>query len=101
MEEVNELDELQEQVKELEERVYKLEKHEAARKVKSGIKLLISLLMIGAVVFGIFYAYNYITNELPKMIENEVKEKGNDAINSIKDTTSNTIDKIKDTIKGN
>lgn len=86
MEEVNELEELEEQVKELEDRVYKLEKHEASRRVKSSIKLLITILMIGAAIFGIFYAYNYVTNELPKIIENEVKEKGNDAINSIKDT---------------
>ena len=86
MEEVNELEELEEQIKELEDRVYKLEKHEASRRVKSSIKLLITILMIGAAIFGIFYAYNYVTNELPKIIENEFKEKGNDAINSIKDT---------------
>ena len=66
MESNEEVLELQEQVKELEDRVYKLEKHEATRRVKSGIKLLITLLMIGALVFGIFYGYNYVVNELPK-----------------------------------
>ena len=82
MESNEEVLELQEQVNELEDRIYKLEKHEATRRVKSGI----NLLMIGALVFGIFYGYNYVVNELPKLIEKEVKEKGNDTINTIKDT---------------
>ena len=90
MEEVNELDELQEQVKLLEDRVYTLERRDAARRARGWLSILIKLLIIIALVFGAFYAYNYITNELPRMIENEVKEKG-----------SNVIDTIKDTIKGN
>ena len=90
MEEENNILELQEQIKELEDRVYVLEKHEATRKVKSCIKLLIKVLIIIGLVIGAFYLYNYLVKEVPKMIENEIKEAGED-----------TINKVKDTIKGN
>ena len=90
MEEVNEIDELQEQVRLLEDRIYVLERKEASRKVRGWISVLIKLLIFIALVFGVFYAYNYITKELPKLVENEVKETG-----------SNAINKVKDTIKGN
>jgi hypothetical protein len=82
--------ELEEQIKELEDRVYVLEKHEATRKVKSSVKLLIKVILIIGFILGLFYAYNYVVNELPKIIEREVKEAG-----------ENTINKIEDTIKGN
>ncbi len=87
MEEINEL---QEQVRILEDRVYVLERKEATRKVLHGIKLLIYILIIGGIIFGGFYGYNYVKSELPKIIENKVKETGN-----------NIKDKISDTIKGN
>ena len=101
MEEVNELEELQEQVKLLEDRVYTLERRDASRRARGWLSILIKLLLFIALVFGAFYAYNYITNELPTMIENEVKEKGNVAVDKVKEKGSNVIDTIKDTIKGN
>ena len=87
---MEELNELQEQVKILEDRVYVLERQEATRKVKSWVKLLFKVLILVAVVVGAFFAYNYVVDELPKLIENKIKETGNEAVN-----------KVKDTIKGN
>jgi hypothetical protein len=87
---MEELNELQEQVKILEERVYVLERQEATRKVKNWIKILFKVLILVAVVIGSFLAYNYVVDELPKLIENKIKETGNEAVN-----------KVKDTIKGN
>ncbi len=87
---MEELNELQEQVKILEDRVYVLERQEATRKVKSWVKLLFKVLILVAVVVGAFFAYNYVVDELPKIIENKIKETGNE-----------TINKVKDTIKGN
>ena len=87
---MEELNELQEQVRILEDRVYVLERQEATRKVKSWVKLLFKVLILVAVVVGAFFAYNYVVDELPKLIENKIKETGNEAVN-----------KVKDTIKGN
>lgn len=87
---MEELNELQEQVKILEDRVYVLERQEATRKVKNWIKLLFKVLILVAVVIGSFLAYNYVVDELPKLIENKIKETGNEAVN-----------KVKNTIKGN
>jgi len=87
---MEELNELQEQVKILEERVYVLERQEATRKVKNWIKILFKVLILVAVVIGSFLAYNFVVDELPKLIENKIKETGNEAVN-----------KVKDTIKGN
>ena len=87
---MEELNELQEQVKILEERVYVLERQEATRRVKNWIKILFKVLILVAVVIGSFLAYNYVVDELPKLIENKIKETGNEAVN-----------KVKDTIKGN
>lgn len=87
---MEELNELQEQVRLLEDRVYVLERQEATRKVKTWVKILFKVLLLVALVVGAFYAYNYVVDELPKLIENKIKETGNDAVN-----------KVKDTIKGN
>ena len=87
---MEELNELQEQVRILEDRVYVLERQEATIKVKSWVKLLFKVLILVAVVVGAFFAYNYVVDELPKLIENKIKETGNE-----------TINKVKDTIKGN
>ena len=87
---MEELNELQEQVKILEERVYVLERQEATRRVKNWIKILFKVLILVAVVIGSFLAYNFVVDELPKLIENKIKETGNEAVN-----------KVKDTIKGN
>jgi len=74
MEEVNELEDLQEQVKELEDRVYILERHESSRKIGKLIKTLITVFIIIGIGYGIIKAYNYVTNELPKVIDEKVKE---------------------------
>ena len=87
---MEELNELKEQVRLLEDRVYVLERQEATRKVKTWVKILFKVLLLVALVVGAFYAYNYVVDELPKLIENKIKETGNDAVN-----------KVKDTIKGN
>ena len=68
---MEEVIELKEQVKELEDRIYVLERKEASRKVGHLIKILIYLVIIGGLIFGAFYGYNYVKNELPKLIENE------------------------------
>ena len=90
MEKVNEMNELQEQVRLLEERVYVLERQEASRRVRSWIRILFKLLIIIGLIIGGFYAYNYVTSELPNIIKNQITETG-----------TSTINKITDTIKGN
>ena len=90
MEEVNEMNELQEQVRLLEDRIYVLERKDAARRARGWLRILIKILILIALIIGGFYAYNYVTSELPKIIENQIKETG-----------TSTINKITDTIKGN
>ena len=74
MEDVSELEELQEQVKILEDRVYALEKHESTRRIGKLIKTLISIFIVIGIGYGIIKAYDYVTNELPKVIDEKVKE---------------------------
>ena len=81
---MEEVIELKEQVKELEDRIYVLERKEASRKVGHLIKTLIYLLIVGGIIFGAIYGYNYVKNELPKLVENQVKETGNKITSKIK-----------------
>ena len=76
MEEVNELDELQEQVRILEDRVYALERHESSRRIGKLVKSLISIFIVLAVGYGLIKGYSYVTKELPKVIEEKIKAVG-------------------------
>lgn len=64
--------ELENQVKELNDRLYDIEKKEAGRKVTKLVKSLISLLIIIGIIYGGLRAYSYVTNDLPKEIDKKV-----------------------------
>ena len=66
--------ELENQVVELNNRLYDLEKKEAGRKVGRLIKNLVTLLFVFGVIFASLKVYDYVKNELPNDIDKKVTE---------------------------
>lgn len=69
----NNIEELQSEIEKLSKRVAELEKSHRRQKAYKYLKLLIKLVIIGAIVFGIWKAYDYIKTDLPNKIEEKVK----------------------------
>lgn len=69
----NNIEELQSEIEKLSKRVAELEKSHRRQKAYKYLKLLIKLVVIGAIVFGIWRAYDYIKTDLPNKIEEKVK----------------------------
>ena len=55
-------------------RVNELEKSNNRRKAYGYVKLLVKVFLILSVVYGIWYGYNYVTREVPNLIEDKIKE---------------------------
>ncbi len=66
--------ELENRIIELEKKINTLERHETNRRVGKAIKTLITLLIIGAIFYGGYKGYNYVKNELPKVIDDKIKD---------------------------
>ena len=65
--------ELQNEIEALNKRISILEKHENKRKAFSYLKLIIKILLIGAIIFGIWRGYEYVVHEIPNMMEEKIK----------------------------
>lgn len=66
--------ELKEEIQILEKRIERLEKIETRRKLTTYTKVIIKGLLISAIMFGIWYGYNYLVKEIPNIIEEKIKE---------------------------
>ena len=71
----NNILELKNEIEILERRIERLEKIETRKKLFSYTKVIIKGLLISAIMFGIWYGYNYVVHEIPNIIENTIKEK--------------------------
>ncbi len=69
-----ELDELREEVALLNKKVSILEKKENNRKALGYLKILFKVILILAVIYGSYRAYNYVVNDLPDVIVDKVKD---------------------------
>ena len=66
--------ELQQEIDTLNKRISVLEKKENRRKSLTYLKLIIKLLLIGAIIFGIWRGYEYVVHEIPNMMEEKIKD---------------------------
>ena len=69
-----ELEKLKKEVLILNERIKVLERKEHHRSVGKSIKFLINIIVILLVAFGIWKAYDYITNYIPNYLEEKIDE---------------------------
>ncbi len=70
----SEVNKLKEEIELLNKRINVLEKKESRRRSLTYLKVLGKLLMIGALVFGIWRGYEYVVNEIPRMMEEKIKD---------------------------
>lgn len=66
--------ELKEEIETLNKRISVLEKRENKRRALAYIKLAIKIILIGAIIFGIWRGYEYVSHELPNMVEEKIKD---------------------------
>ena len=70
----DEILELKEEIKFLEKRIDVLERSNNNRKAGIYLKMIIKICAILLVIFGLWRGYEYATREIPKLIEDKVKE---------------------------
>ena len=73
---MEELQELREEVELLTKKVELLESKENKRKAFSYLKILFKIILIGVCIYGVYWGYNYVVNELPNVIVDKVKDVG-------------------------
>lgn len=66
--------ELKEEINLLTRKVEILEKKENNRKAFGYLKILIKIILVGALSFGVYWGYKYLINELPNIIEEKIKD---------------------------
>lgn len=69
-----ELEELKEEIEFLSKRIDSLEKRENRRKAFGYTKLLIRVILILVTIYGIWRGYEYVVNEIPRIMEEKIKE---------------------------
>lgn len=67
------IDELKEEITYLKKRIDILEKTERKRKAFKSLRIIIKILFYGLIIFGIWKTYDYLTNEVPNMVSEEVE----------------------------
>ena len=70
----NEVLELRDEIALLNERISILEKRDNRRRSLAYIRLIIKIILIGAVIFGIWKGYEYVVHEIPHMMEEKIKD---------------------------
>lgn len=66
--------ELQNEVEVLTKRIEVLEKRDNRRRSMSYIKITIKIILILAIIFGIWRGYEYVVHEVPNVIEEKIKD---------------------------
>lgn len=67
------IDELKEEIEYLKKRIDILEKTERKRKAFKSLRIILKILFYGLIIFSIWKTYDYITNEIPHMVSEEVE----------------------------
>ena len=70
----NEVMDLKNEIELLNERISILEKRDSRRRSLSYLKIIIKILIIGAIIFGIWRGYEYVVNEIPHMMEEKIND---------------------------
>ena len=70
----DEVMELKDEIELLNERISVLEKRDNRRRSLSYIKIIIKIVLIGAIIFGIWRGYEYVVHEIPNMMEEKIKD---------------------------
>ena len=70
----NEVSELKEEIEILNKRISLLEKKESRRRSFTYLRAIIKILLIGALIFGVWRGYEYVVNEIPHMMEEKIKD---------------------------
>lgn len=70
----NEVIELREEIELLTERIAVLEKNESKRKAFAYTKILVRIIMLLLFFYGVWKGYEYVVNEIPKLMEEKIKE---------------------------
>lgn len=68
----NDIDKLEEEILLLKKRISILEGKENRRRAFGYIKLIVKILLILLIAFGIWRAYDYVSNDVPKLIEDKI-----------------------------
>ncbi len=68
------IDDLYEEIKLLKKRINILEGKENRRKALSYMKMIIKIISFCLLLFGIWKGYDYVVNEIPNLIKNEINE---------------------------
>ena len=69
-----EVESLKKEILVLKERVKVLESKEHHRSIKKSLKTLVNIVLIGAAIFAIWRAYDYVTNYIPNYLDEKVSE---------------------------
>lgn len=83
--------ELKEEINLLTKKVEILEKKDNHRKAFTYIKILVKILLIGALAYGVYRGYEYVVKELPNIIVDKVKDSSKEKANSIKEAINGLI----------
>ena len=70
----DEIMELKEEIELLNKRIDALEKSDSRRKAFTYTKILIRIVLILVAVYGAWRGYEYATSEIPKIMEEKIKE---------------------------
>ena len=79
------IDELKEEITYLKKRIDILEKTERKRKAFKSLRIIIKILFYGLIIFGIWKAYDYLTNEVPNMVSEEVENAKDNIVDKAKE----------------
>lgn len=71
---MDEIEKLRTEIKILNKRISTLESIEHRRNAFKGIKIVIKIIFYLAIGYGIWYGYNYITEYIPSLINDGIKE---------------------------
>ena len=78
------IDELKEEIIYLKKRIDILEKTERKRKAFKLLRIIIKIIFYGLIIFGIWKAYDYLTNEVPNMVSEEVENAKDNIVDKAK-----------------
>lgn len=71
---MEEVEKLKTEIKILNKRISILEGRERRRSAFKKIKFVIEIIILLAIIYGAWYAYDYVTNTIPDQIESGLKE---------------------------